>query len=55
VYTNGGNHFMLRNASAQLTISRGRIKSLLDVQLGYVTPARQSWPRAHCVRPYGQR
>ncbi|KAJ6509062.1 hypothetical protein C8R45DRAFT_1090173 [Mycena sanguinolenta] len=34
VYTNGGDHFVLRNASMQLTISRGRITSLLDVQLG---------------------
>ncbi|KAF7337346.1 Glycoside hydrolase family 38 protein [Mycena sanguinolenta] len=34
VYTNGADHFVLRNASMQLTISRGRITSLLDVQLG---------------------
>lgn len=27
---------MLRNASVQLTISKGRITSLLDVKLGYV-------------------
>ncbi|KAJ7351290.1 hypothetical protein DFH08DRAFT_1078386, partial [Mycena albidolilacea] len=33
VYTNGGNYFVLRNASVQLTISRGRITRLLDVQL----------------------
>ncbi|KAJ7846611.1 hypothetical protein B0H14DRAFT_3454301 [Mycena olivaceomarginata] len=35
VYTNGGDHFVLRNASVQLTISCGRITSLLDVQLGH--------------------
>ncbi|KAJ7203479.1 glycoside hydrolase family 38 protein [Mycena haematopus] len=34
VYTNGADHFVLRNAGVQLTISRGRITSLLDVQLG---------------------
>ncbi|KAJ6452606.1 hypothetical protein C8R45DRAFT_1223416 [Mycena sanguinolenta] len=34
MYTNGGDHFVLRNASMQLTISCGRITSLLDVQLG---------------------
>ncbi|KAK7001722.1 glycoside hydrolase family 38 protein [Favolaschia claudopus] len=34
VYTNGADHFVLRNASVQLTISNGRITSLLDVQLG---------------------
>ncbi|KAJ7846613.1 glycoside hydrolase family 38 protein [Mycena olivaceomarginata] len=34
VYTNGGDHFVMRNASVQLTISRGRITSLQDVQLG---------------------
>ncbi|KAF8155248.1 glycoside hydrolase family 38 protein [Mycena galopus ATCC 62051] len=33
VYTNGADHFVLRNASVQLTISKGRITSLLDVQL----------------------
>ncbi|KAF9025150.1 glycoside hydrolase family 38 protein [Hymenopellis radicata] len=33
VYTNGSDHFVLRNASVQLTISKGRITSLLDVQL----------------------
>ncbi|KAJ7842331.1 hypothetical protein B0H14DRAFT_3692112 [Mycena olivaceomarginata] len=31
LYTNGGNHFVLRNASVQLAISRGRITSLLDL------------------------
>jgi alpha-mannosidase len=35
VYTNGADHFVLRNASVQLTISKGRITSLLDVQLEY--------------------
>ncbi|KAJ6546194.1 glycoside hydrolase family 38 protein [Mycena vulgaris] len=34
VYTNGGDHFVLRNASVQLTISGGRITSLVDVQMG---------------------
>ncbi|KAJ7872246.1 glycoside hydrolase family 38 protein [Mycena leptocephala] len=34
VYTNGSDHFVLRNASVQLTISKGRITSLVDVQLG---------------------
>ncbi|KAF7327956.1 Glycoside hydrolase family 38 protein [Mycena kentingensis (nom. inval.)] len=34
VYTNGSDHFVLRNASVQLTISRGRITSLVDVALG---------------------
>ncbi|KAJ6460174.1 galactose mutarotase-like domain-containing protein [Mycena sanguinolenta] len=34
MYTNGGDHFVLRNASMQLTISRGRTTSLLDAQLG---------------------
>ncbi|KAJ7199975.1 glycoside hydrolase family 38 protein [Mycena pura] len=33
VYTNGADHFVLRNGSVQLTISRGRITSLVDVQL----------------------
>ena len=36
VYTNGSDHFVLRNASVQLTISDGRITSLLDVDLGYI-------------------
>lgn len=36
VYTNGSDHFVLRNDLVQLTISQGRITSLLDVQLGYV-------------------
>ena len=34
VFTNGSDHFVLRNSSLQLTISNGRITSLLDVQLG---------------------
>jgi alpha-mannosidase len=34
VFTNGTNHFVLRNASVQLTISEGRINSLIDVKLG---------------------
>lgn len=34
VYTNGSDHFVLRNASVQLTISKGRISSLYDVNLG---------------------
>ncbi|EPQ55548.1 glycoside hydrolase family 38 protein [Gloeophyllum trabeum ATCC 11539] len=33
VYTNGSGHFVLKNSSVQLTISGGRITSLLDVQL----------------------
>ena len=33
VYTNGSDHFVLRNASVQMTISKGRISSLLDVKL----------------------
>ncbi|KAJ3513202.1 hypothetical protein NMY22_g15114 [Coprinellus aureogranulatus] len=32
VYTNGSDHFVLRNSSVQLTISDGRITSLLDVK-----------------------
>ncbi|KAJ4488346.1 glycosyl hydrolases family 38 N-terminal domain-containing protein [Lentinula aciculospora] len=32
-YTNGSDHFVLRNSSVQLTISNGRITSLVDVQL----------------------
>ncbi|KAH8829151.1 glycosyl hydrolases family 38 N-terminal domain-containing protein [Flagelloscypha sp. PMI_526] len=34
VYTNGSDNFVLRNSSVQLTITNGRISSLLDVQLG---------------------
>ncbi|EGN94808.1 glycoside hydrolase family 38 protein [Serpula lacrymans var. lacrymans S7.3] len=34
VFTNGSDHFVLRNASVQLTISDGRITSLVDVKLG---------------------
>jgi len=34
VYTNGSDHFVLKNDLVQLTISQGRITSLLDVQLG---------------------
>ncbi|KAF9459521.1 glycoside hydrolase family 38 protein [Collybia nuda] len=34
VYTNGSDHFVLRNAGVQLTISNGRISSLVDVKLG---------------------
>lgn len=34
VYTNGSDHFVLKNDLVQLTISKGRITSLLDVQLG---------------------
>ncbi|KDQ27960.1 glycoside hydrolase family 38 protein [Pleurotus ostreatus PC15] len=34
VYTNGSDHFVLRNAFIQLTISKGRITSLLDLKLG---------------------
>ncbi|KAG6918486.1 hypothetical protein DXG01_014113 [Tephrocybe rancida] len=34
VFTNGSDNFVLRNASVQLTISKGRISSLLDVKLG---------------------
>ncbi|PPR01817.1 hypothetical protein CVT24_001681 [Panaeolus cyanescens] len=32
VYTNGSDHFVLRNGSVQLTISEGRISSLVDVK-----------------------
>ena len=32
VYTNGSDHFVLKNDLVQLTISQGRITSLLDVQ-----------------------
>ena len=35
VYTNGSDHFVLKNDLVQLTISQGRITSLLDVPLGY--------------------
>jgi alpha-mannosidase len=38
VYTNGTDHFVLRNASVQMTINKGRITSLYDVQLAYVYP-----------------
>ena len=34
VHTNGSDHFVLKNGLVQLTISQGRITSLLDVQLG---------------------
>ncbi|KAG6862107.1 hypothetical protein C0995_005917 [Termitomyces sp. Mi166 len=34
VFTNGTDNFVLRNSSVQLTISKGRITSLLDVKLG---------------------
>ncbi|KAG6826715.1 hypothetical protein H0H92_014762 [Tricholoma furcatifolium] len=34
VFTNGSDNFVLRNSSVQLTISKGRITSLLDVKLG---------------------
>jgi alpha-mannosidase len=33
VFTNGADHLIMRNAGVQLTISNGRITSLLDVQL----------------------
>lgn len=33
VYTNGSDHFVLRNSTVQLTISDGRITSLVDVRL----------------------
>ncbi|KAF8147680.1 glycoside hydrolase family 38 protein [Crassisporium funariophilum] len=33
VYTNGSDHFVLRNGCVQLTISKGRISSLVDVKL----------------------
>ncbi|KAF9558502.1 glycoside hydrolase family 38 protein [Agrocybe pediades] len=33
VYTNGTDNFVLRNANVQLTISKGRISSLVDVKL----------------------
>lgn len=33
VYTNGSDHFVLRNSGVQLTISKGRITSILDVKL----------------------
>jgi hypothetical protein len=34
VFTNGPDHFVMRNSSVQLTISNGRITSLLDTQFG---------------------
>ncbi|CCM00538.1 uncharacterized protein FIBRA_02572 [Fibroporia radiculosa] len=34
VFTNGSDNFVLKNASIQLTISKGRITSLFDVELG---------------------
>ncbi|KAI0338667.1 hypothetical protein BDW22DRAFT_1362757 [Trametopsis cervina] len=34
VFTNGSDHFVLRNSSVQMTISGGRISSILDVELG---------------------
>lgn len=34
VFTNGSDHFVLRNSSIQVTISKGRITSLFDVNLG---------------------
>ncbi|KAG7087583.1 hypothetical protein E1B28_013537 [Marasmius oreades] len=34
VFSNGTDHFVLRNSSVQMTISGGRISSLVDVQLG---------------------
>ncbi|KAG1744557.1 glycoside hydrolase family 38 protein [Suillus paluster] len=34
VFTNGTDHFVLRNANVQLTILQGRISSLIDVKLG---------------------
>ncbi|KAF8991681.1 glycoside hydrolase family 38 protein [Cyathus striatus] len=33
VYANGSDHFVLRNATVQLTLSKGRITSLIDVKL----------------------
>lgn len=33
VYSNGTDHFVLRNSNVQLTIDKGRITSLLDVRL----------------------
>ena len=42
VYTNGSDHFVLKNDLVQLTISQGRITSLLDVQLGWV-PGLYLW------------
>ncbi|KIY67661.1 glycoside hydrolase family 38 protein [Cylindrobasidium torrendii FP15055 ss-10] len=33
VYSNGTDHFVLRNSNVQLTIDKGRITSLLDVKL----------------------
>ncbi|KAF8900480.1 glycoside hydrolase family 38 protein [Gymnopilus junonius] len=33
VYTNGSDHFVLRNGSVQLTLSEGRISSIVDVKL----------------------
>ncbi|KAK1215351.1 Glycoside hydrolase, 38 vacuolar alpha mannosidase [Marasmius sp. AFHP31] len=34
VFTNGSDHFVLRNSSVQMTLSGGRITSLIDVKLG---------------------
>ena len=35
VFTNGSDHFVLRNSAVQLTVSKGRITSLFDVSLGW--------------------
>ena len=48
VYTNGSDHFVLKNGLVQLTISQGRITSFLDVLLGYV-------PRFHWVNRHRPR
>lgn len=40
VYTNGSDHFVLKNDLVHMTISHGRITSLLDVPLGYVPKLR---------------
>ncbi|KAF8656490.1 hypothetical protein AX16_002509 [Volvariella volvacea WC 439] len=43
VYSNGSDHFVLRNSGVQLTILGGRITSLLDVKLGReLIPAGQT-------------
>ncbi|KAG6840407.1 hypothetical protein C0991_006916 [Blastosporella zonata] len=42
VFTNGSDNFVLRNSCVQLTISKGRITSLLDVKLEYVFAVHSS-------------
>jgi alpha-mannosidase len=53
IFTNGTDHFVLRNANVQLTISEGRFSSLIDARLGLVCVHLR-----HCTlesRAYSQR